>query len=370
MIFIYTLTFLVLVLSGSVQAFPSNNTAWQGHSGGPNESYGDDSQWPHDNDSPWDHDGDGSDWVLTRTKGWQQPEGTMGYNTGTNADMHPGATSFSSERSPQCTESSISWDKEFLTETLTASAMINYFAQNPFLSQNFPLRTKLVTYMGNPTTMNPNNCCGTCSIHRNEVTMHYWPSPDSNTECLANIASDGHNLDSQIGLFRTTDSRSAVNAGTGLPAYPQVVRRTVHAPIITPGPRLLRDSDSGPITVVTNGHTFISPSIYLEIPTVLARDPCGPFGQKYTNVLWFYQPVDISSVVPVTASCWPYLLGMDSLNSACKTQTSTKSFDFADLPCPGDDTRKSGEYTFIYNTKAEYQPLLMQPWRMHNIDPD
>lgn len=61
-------------------------------------------------------------------------------------------------------------------------------------------------------------------------------------------------------------------------------------------------------------HTFTSPSIYVVISTISARDKCGQLGNAYTSLTLSFDADQLSTVDGVTAE--------------------TRVFNFEDLPCP------------------------------------
>lgn len=61
-------------------------------------------------------------------------------------------------------------------------------------------------------------------------------------------------------------------------------------------------------------HTFTSPTIYVVISTLSARDKCGKLGNAYTSLTLSFDANDLSTVDGVT--------------------DKTAVFNFADLPCP------------------------------------
>lgn len=90
----------------------------------------------------------------------------------------------------------------------------------------------------------PSGCCGQCTIYASDVDVNYWP--------VASI-SDHDN--------------ATITATVG---------------------------STQPVTSVSDGTTFTSPTIYLKFPEVGALNSCGVVGGQYTNILLGMKPDAIS----------------------------------------------------------------------------
>ena len=90
-----------------------------------------------------------------------------------------------------------------------------------------------------------------------------------------------------------------------------------------------------------------SPFAYVKFPTIEASNACGPVGGKYTSVTWSYAPGELSTVEG--------RLG------------PSKSFNFADLPCPPPAVAAADWYN--YYPGERYSPIIAPVPQLYKLDP-
>lgn len=90
-----------------------------------------------------------------------------------------------------------------------------------------------------------------------------------------------------------------------------------------------------------------SPYAYVVFHTFEAGDECGPIGGKYTSITWSFKPGELSTVEG--------RLG------------STKSFNFADLPCPSASVAAGDWYNYKHG--EPYRPQIAAVPQLFQLDP-
>ncbi|KAL8823150.1 MAG: hypothetical protein Q9191_006125, partial [Dirinaria sp. TL-2023a] len=105
-------------------------------------------------------------------------------------------------------------------------------------------------------------------------------------------------------------------------------------------------------------HTFTSPSIYVVISTISARDKCGKLGNAFTSLTLSFDAGQLSTVDGVT--------------------DKTAVFNFADLPCPPRDWVQDntvpnpliGNSAMQSEMAKSYHPRILVPKQsLQNLDP-
>lgn len=91
-----------------------------------------------------------------------------------------------------------------------------------------------------------------------------------------------------------------------------------------------------------------SPYAYVVFQTIEAGDKCGTIGGKYTSITWSFKPGELSTVEG--------RLG------------KTKSFNFADLPCPPASVAAADWYNYR-GPEEPYKPIIAAVPQLFQLDP-
>lgn len=100
-----------------------------------------------------------------------------------------------------------------------------------------------------------------------------------------------------------------------------------------------------------NRYRRVSPSVYIIFTEIKAVKANTPFGKSYMSVTLSFAPHELSTIEG--------------------TAGATKSFNFGDLPCPPPDVA-SADWWFYnpnYNPTRTYQPRILPPTQIYNLDP-
>lgn len=100
-----------------------------------------------------------------------------------------------------------------------------------------------------------------------------------------------------------------------------------------------------------NRYRRVSPSVYIVFTEIKAVKANTPFGKSYMSVTLSFAPHELSTIEG--------------------TAGATKSFNFGDLPCPPPDVA-SADWWFYnpsYNPTRTYQPRILPPTQIYNVDP-
>jgi hypothetical protein len=262
--------------------------------------------------------------------------------------FHP-VTNLSYQRSPQCTSSVYAALQNGGTFTFAPQSIATYGTTVLTYPEVIATATSELRKIQNQY---PGPCCGNCEVYFREVSVTYWAVPGTSTDCLATMTnSDPFHLGSLPPLAE--DPRTAVNTGNIIP------KRSAGSvvPLITPSPKIparmleprLATIGNGSTYVGADGFTYYSPYIYIQFATIDARDNCGFLGGKYTSITWSFLPDEISTIEG--------LAGV------------TKSFNFADLPCPPADLKARLSSIGAYDGSWSYSPVIAPPAQLTRLDP-
>jgi len=206
-------------------------------------------------------------------------------------------------------------------------------------------------------------CCGLCLIDYPTVDVSYWPVEGADTSCV-NSTLDNRPANATFTSVVTSDGIIFDGSPFSIGSVPvqlpgqfnpyassltasgssHVVKARAHP--------LLGDGSSSQSNVVgPDGFTYTYPSIYVAFHDVSATDKCGQFGQVHTSVTLAFAPDELSTVE-------------GPFNLAAQT---TKSFNFADLPCPPQSVLSADWYTL--GPGQPYRPRLALPKKLQRLDP-
>ena len=95
----------------------------------------------------------------------------------------------------------------------------------------------------------------------------------------------------------------------------------------------------------------MSPSVYIVFTEINAVKANTPFGNSYVSVTLSFAPHELSTIEG--------------------TAGATKSFNFGDLPCPPSDVAAADWWFYNpnYNPTRTYQPRILPPTQIYNLDP-
>lgn len=333
-----------------------------------------------------------------------------------NASLSIAAKSYL--RSPQCSSDYNSlWLKyskftKPLTSTLTNMIGHNYIKWNNDNRYQETYPPGLLTLTHDPIQPEKTDCgCGQCNLYGPNVDVFYWPEPGSDGSCLSIVGTEvkpllegvktakngdlfwgtvTNSYDIYVGTQTTavlmtingiTIKQRVVNPwandgeGTDMPAFTttrplDTTKSQGKSSTITPPPAALRakpklikrfglpmNGSSGGSVAVVDGHTFISPSIYIAFTSLWATDQCGWLGSVIPVTTMAFAPEDVSTVegrILAPAFDKPF-------------KFSTKRFNFADLPCP---PRSVMEADWYKPAPGEpYRPLIAMPSALRSLQP-
>jgi hypothetical protein len=139
-------------------------------------------------------------------------------------------------------------------------------------------------------------CCGQCTLYAGTIDLFFWP----------------------------TASETGTPSVTGLLPNQTAVARAL-------------DSGEAGSYVDDTGFTFVSPSIYIGFTSLGARDQCGDVGTAIYNTTMAFDPAEISSVLPATATatCITYSTESDgSVQNGTvmeKAEMATQALTYSDV---------------------------------------
>ncbi|MCJ1440418.1 MAG: hypothetical protein MMC23_000901 [Stictis urceolatum] len=255
-------------------------------------------------------------------------------------------------RADWCSASSDAWTSEFLTAWTTSTITEPKFPTTGDWA-NLPTVPPVVTVtipIATGGAQNPYICCGGCNINFYDVVVKFWPDPLANYDCLAN----------------QTATRDLLSAPSIIPRA-EPTRRWAE-PIITPGAVLRPRADGEPVSVVSDGYTYISPSVYISIPYAAAADVCGMPGSPKVSTILGFDPQAISTLGPTACS-------EVATNTFTKQICNVaKPFNPRDLPCaPASVTTLASslwQQPDVYKPGWDYAPYVVLPDAIHNLDPN
>ena len=148
---------------------------------------------------------------------------------------------------------------------------------------------------------------------------------------------------------------SKIQARANLVAIPNQRR----APINESNGIFVSNNSSPGSTVVYNGHTFTSPSIYVDFYSLSATDFCGYLGPIIKSTLVAFAPGELSTIAT------PLDFGIGGALGSIPSATSVYNFD--DLPCPPMSVMWDQWYKPAPG--EPYRPLLAFPSKLTGLDP-
>ena len=148
---------------------------------------------------------------------------------------------------------------------------------------------------------------------------------------------------------------SKIQARANLVAIPNQRR----APINESNGISVSNNSSPGSTVVYNGHTFTSPSIYVDFYSLSATDFCGYLGPIIKSTLVAFAPGELSTIAT------PLDFGIGGALGSIPSATSVYNFD--DLPCPPMSVMWNQWYKPAPG--EPYRPLLAFPSKLTGLDP-
>ena len=198
------------------------------------------------------------------------------------------------------------------------------------------------------TTTGNAGCCDACELVGGNVDVFFWPVPGANTDCVASVGTTAaSDIDQNL---LVSDARPGVGGGwwksqpnpyfitssspSTNPIQTQVLDARGHDILSAPG-----NSSESTLTTVRNGFTLwvpnlrsreemindlasTSPSIYVGFSSLYAVDRCGAIGTYNPYTMLAFAPGELSTIE------WPVW------DRGSIPLEATKSFNFADLPCP------------------------------------
>ena len=256
------------------------------------------------------------------------------------------------------------------------------------------------------------SCCNTCYLSGRSVDIYYWPEAGADTSCLSivgekvNAIDEGATTSVESGMVETTTywGCTAASPVSGESIITTAEIRSIgsltyKAPMVnpwsppacigvtTPSPHLpttasatvsaqqpqvsfharahslsinasITTNDGLPVsTLVSNGFTFTSPSVYANFHGIEANDWCGTSTVQQTMVS--FAPGELSTIAgPLYSGISP---GHDRPN------LQTKAFNVADLPCPPQSVMEQNWYK--PEPGEPYRPLIAIPEKVRAINP-
>ena len=218
-------------------------------------------------------------------------------------------------------------------------------------------------------------CCDACIVIGGNVDVFYWPVEGVNTDCESVIGTSYRPIDE--GFF-TYDERGHKYFLSKADPYATTDAPT---PVMTPAPVMkLRYRSVGPLgnnsiidnasssngsvpanktiegsIAVYSGYTFTSPTVYVGFSQLGARDRCGTIGSNIDYTMLSFLPGELSTL---QAPDWQRNGIAASL---------TRSFNFADLPCPPQDVLIADQYK--PGPGNPYRPVLAAPSKLKGLQP-
>ena len=118
-------------------------------------------------------------------------------------------------------------------------------------------------------------------------------------------------------------------------------------------------TNTGPVTAVVKGTTLTSPTVYIWLRTIYARDACSQIGERHTGTMIAMDPRDVSTQIHIGGKVAAYTFGQmhyEDLTGFPPLDEYIRQPDCAYVACPT-----------IYSTS--WNPTLSVPSRLRAIDP-
>lgn len=242
-------------------------------------------------------------------------------------------------REPDCRSSFLKWHTEHPDE-------LRRSFEDTGLSTVVPVT---IDWMLMATTTSIVGCCDYCQFQGGNVDVYFWPVADANSECLDTVGTSVQASDQDLFI---TDSRGfrfwksqpnpyqndkskkpqSLSITSSPPPSLQVRAFSVIRGVgnsshvgrtTTVGDLTLQvyfcASKSAPLLTL---NTSTSPSIYVAFSSITAIDRCGNVGTPVPYTVLAFTPGELSTI---EGPVW---------DRSSIQASRTKSFDFADLPCP------------------------------------
>ena len=155
------------------------------------------------------------------------------------------------------------------------------------------------------------------------------------------------------------DGNSVPSSKMQARANPVAIPNQRRAPINESNGISVSNNSSPGSTVVYNGHTFTSPSIYVDFYSLSATDFCGYLGPIIESTLVAFAPGELSTIAT------PLNVGIGGALGSIPSITSVYNFD--DLPCPPMSVMWDQWYKPAPG--EPYRPLLAFPSKLTALDP-